>query len=139
MTIDDLARAVAERRPPEGICIVGVTGSVASGKSTLACALADAMAARGAAVELVATDGFLHANAVLEARGLVMKKGFPQSYDLVALAAALTGVRVGPATFPAYSHATYDLDPARARTLTALRSSSSRVWPSVSIGPPRPA
>lgn len=117
MTIDDLLIAIAGFRPASGTFIVGVTGSVASGKSTLAEALAAAMVAAGQSVERVATDGFLLANSVLDARGLTLKKGFPETYDLAALAVSLTEVRVGPASFPAYSHVTYDLDPNGARTL----------------------
>ncbi|MGH7022542.1 MAG: type I pantothenate kinase [Caulobacteraceae bacterium] len=114
MSLDLLAKAVSNFRPATGTFVVGVTGSVASGKSTLAVALA---AMLGPRVELVATDGFLLPNAVLDNRGLTMKKGYPESYDLVALAAALTGVRAGPAIYPAYSHVTYDIDPAGARAL----------------------
>jgi type I pantothenate kinase len=118
LSIEAVARAIAARRPPVGPYIVGITGSVASGKSTLALALAPLLAAGGARVELIATDGFLAPNAVLAERGLEFRKGFPESYDLAALAAALGGVRAGPVTIPGYSHATYDVDPAAARALS---------------------
>lgn len=97
--------------------MVGVTGSVASGKSILASRLEPLLAAGGARVERVATDGFLLPNDVLDARGLTVRKGFPETYDLAALAAALTAVRRGPVRFPAYSHVTYDLDPAGDRVI----------------------
>lgn len=92
--------------------VVGVTGSVAAGKSTFAAALRESLAAapEALAVELVCTDGFLLDNATLEARGLTLKKGFPESYDGAALARALAAVRAGPAEFPGYSHVTYDVD-----------------------------
>ena len=113
-----MARAIAARRPAVGPYIVGITGSVASGKSTLALALAPLLAVGAARVELVATDGFLLPNAILADRGLELRKGFPETYDLAALAAALRGVRTGPVTIPGYSHSTYDIDPAAARTLS---------------------
>lgn len=118
MTVEAVAQAIANRRPPAGPYIVGMTGSVASGKSTLALALAPLLAAGAARVELVATDGFLLPNAILAERGLEFRKGFPETYDLAALAAALSGVRTGPVIIPGYSHSTYDLDPAAARTLS---------------------
>ena len=117
MTEDDLALRIHARRPPKGTFVVGVTGSVASGKSTLAGRLETLLAADGARVERVATDGFLLPNAALDARGLTTRKGFPESYDLAALAAALGRARAGPARFPAYSHVTYDLHPAADRIL----------------------
>ena len=64
--------------------IIGLAGSVAVGKSTTARVL-QALLARWPShprVELVPTDGFLFPNAVLEERGLMRRKGFPESYDL---------------------------------------------------------
>ena len=115
--LDRIASLVAGLRHKPGTFVVGVTGSVASGKSDIAAALVPAMAADGEVVELVSTDGFLLPNAVLDSRGLTLRKGFPESYDLDALARALTAVRAGPAAFPAYSHATYDPDLDGARVL----------------------
>ena len=114
--IAELLRTRRARRTP---FIVGVTGAVAVGKSTFAAELAAAIAAwPGApAVEVVATDGFLFPNAVLQGRGLLNRKGFPETYDGAALRAALAGVRQGPASFPTYSHVLYDVDPALARRL----------------------
>jgi type I pantothenate kinase len=112
MTVQDLAHAALAMRPAQGTFIVGITGSVASGKSTLARALAPELGA-----ELAATDGFLLPNAVLDARGLTARKGFPESYDLAQLARTLTAARAGPASFPTYSHVTYDVDPAAARVV----------------------
>lgn len=117
ISIEEIARRIAALRPAASPYIVGVTGSVASGKSTLARGLAPLLAAGGARVELIATDGFLLANAILAERELELRKGFPETYDLTTLATALTGIRTGPVTIPAYSHTTYDIDPAAARTL----------------------
>jgi type I pantothenate kinase len=108
VTVEDLARAVLAFKPADGTFIVGLTGSVASGKSTLAAELAPFIGA-----EVVNTDGFLLPTAVLVERELLYRKGFPESYDLAALAAALTGVRAGPTAFPDYSHITFDPIPGR--------------------------
>lgn len=99
-----VARLVEERSAR----LVAVTGGVAAGKSTLAAALA-ASVARPAVV--VGSDGFLFPNAELEARGLSARKGFPESFDRVALAAFLDAVRSGDpaASAPVYSHRTYDV------------------------------
>ena len=114
--ISDLIRARRGERTP---LIVGVTGAVAAGKSTFAGALRAAIEAwpERPSVEVVATDGFLHPNAVLEGRGLLNRKGYPESYDAAALRAALAALRAGPAEFPSYSHTLYDIDPALARRL----------------------
>lgn len=97
--------------------MIAITGGVAAGKSVLAAELGAAVAAwpERPNLEIVCTDGFLFDNATLEARGLSLRKGFPESYDLDGMKAALAGVREGPTRFPAYSHTTYDVDPALAR------------------------
>ena len=59
---------------------------------------------------VVASDGFLHSNAVLAARGLTERKGFPESYDIEAIAAFLTDAGAGAETrVPVYDHHTYDI------------------------------
>lgn len=117
--VADVAARLRARRPAAGPLVVGLTGSVASGKSTFAASLKAAIEAwaEGPRVELVCTDGFLRPNAELDAAGLTNRKGFPESYDVERLRAALAAVRTGPASFPAYSHVTYDIDPALARTV----------------------
>jgi type I pantothenate kinase len=117
--VGDTAEKLRERRPFRGTFVVGVTGAVAAGKSTFAGQLQAAIAAwpEDPVVEVVCTDGFLFDNATLEARGLSMRKGFPESYDMAALSAAVAAVRVGVASFPTYSHVTYDVDPALARRI----------------------
>ncbi|WP_197042074.1 type I pantothenate kinase [Sandarakinorhabdus oryzae] len=114
VTPTDLAARIAAHHQPGETLVVGITGSVAVGKTTLARQIADALARR---VEILSTDGFLKPNAELEAEGLSLRKGFPESYDTPALAAALAGLKLGPVTVPAYSHTTYDVDPAAARTI----------------------
>lgn len=111
----DVADMIWTRRPPAAPFVLGVTGSVASGKTTFAAALQSALGAEGPRIELVCTDGFLFDNATLEARGLTLRKGFPESYDAEALARAILAARSGPAEFPGYNHVTYEPDPALAR------------------------
>jgi type I pantothenate kinase len=114
-----LIAALRDRRPDEGCFIIGVTGAVASGKSTLSAALATRLAAWPGrpVIEQACTDGFLHPNAVLDTLGLTARKGFPESYDAAALRRALGAVRRGRADFPSYSHVTYDVDPALLRRI----------------------
>lgn len=114
ITPADLAQHIAARHQPGSNLVVGITGSVAVGKTTLARQIAGAL---GTPADVVSTDGFLKPNATLEAEGLLMRKGFPESYDTPALTAAIAGLKRGPVTVPAYSHATYDVDPAAARTV----------------------
>ena len=95
--------------------IVGLGGSVAAGKSTTARVLR-ALLARWPShrrVDLVPTDGFLLANAVLEERGIMERKGFPESYDLAKLLDFLAEVKSGKdrVEAPVYSHLVYDVLP----------------------------
>jgi type I pantothenate kinase len=95
--------------------VIGLAGSVAAGKSTTARVLR-ALLARWPShrrVELVPTDGFLYPNAVLEERGLMNRKGFPESYDLNKLLAFLADLKSGnsPVEAPVYSHLVYDVLP----------------------------
>jgi type I pantothenate kinase len=95
--------------------VIAVAGSVAVGKSTTARLLQTLLAASpdGPRVDLVTTDGFLHPNAVLEARGLLGRKGFPESYDRRALLRFLAEVKSGRAEVfaPVYDHSSYDIVP----------------------------
>ncbi|BAQ15767.1 pantothenate kinase [Methyloceanibacter caenitepidi] len=93
--------------------VIGLAGSVAAGKSTSARVL-QALLARWPShpnVALVPTDGFLFPNAVLEDRGLMTRKGFPESYDLPTLLNFLGDVKSGKARVeaPVYSHVVYDV------------------------------
>jgi type I pantothenate kinase len=95
--------------------VIGVAGSVAVGKSTVA-RLLQALLARWPEhprVELVTTDGFLMPKAELQRRGLMARKGFPESYDRRALTRFVADVKAGKAevTAPVYSHLIYDIVP----------------------------
>lgn len=113
LTIPALAARLTTGRTTGRPLLIGLTGSVAAGKSTLAAALAAEIP--GAAT--VSTDGFLKPNAELEAAGLLLRKGFPESYDAKLFAATLAALRQGPARIPGYSHLSFDIDPALVRTV----------------------
>ena len=93
--------------------VIAVAGSVAVGKSTTARLLQSLLAAAPGSprVSLVTTDGFLLPNAVLEERGLLGRKGFPESYDRRALLRFLAAVKSGRAEVaaPVYDHQAYDV------------------------------
>lgn len=93
--------------------IIGIAGSVAAGKSTTARVLQKllSMTPEQPRVELITTDGFLYPNEELERRGLLNKKGFPESYNAKQLLAFLAGVKSGRDSFevPVYSHLYYDV------------------------------
>ena len=97
--------------------VVAVAGSVAVGKSTTARLIAHLLARfpDTPRVDLVTTDGFLLPNAVLEARGLTARKGFPESYDRRALLDFVAAVKSGSERVqaPVYSHTVYDIVPGR--------------------------
>ena len=95
--------------------VIGVAGSVAVGKSTFARIL-QALLSRWPdhpKVDLLTTDGFLYPNAVLQERGIMDRKGFPESYDTRALLAFLRAVKSGrpEVRAPVYDHLHYDIVP----------------------------
>ncbi|MDQ3733624.1 MAG: type I pantothenate kinase [Actinomycetota bacterium] len=101
--------------------VIGVAGSVAVGKSTTARIL-QALLSRWPdhpRVELVTTDGFLYSNATLAERGILHRKGFPESYDRRQLIRFVSEVKSGAAsiTAPVYSHLTYDVIPGAGRRI----------------------
>ena len=93
--------------------VIGVAGSVAVGKSTFARILQALLSQwpDHPKVDLITTDGFLHPNAVLEQRGLMGRKGFPESYDTRELLRVLRELKSGAERVeaPVYSHVVYDI------------------------------
>src|SRR6516164_7662419 len=98
--------------------IIGMAGSVAVGKSTTARILTALLSRwpNTPKVQLVTTDGFLLPNAELNARSIMNKKGFPESYDMPALLRFLSDVKAGKREVraPLYSHLVYDVVPGEA-------------------------
>lgn len=93
--------------------VIGIAGSVAVGKSTTArvlCALLSRWE-NHPKVELVTTDGFLYPKKELDQRGIMHKKGFPESYDMKKLVQFVSDVKAGKPELevPVYSHITYDI------------------------------
>ena len=95
--------------------VIGVAGSVAVGKSTVSRLLREMIARwpETPHVELLTTDGFLYPNAELTRRGLMDRKGFPESYNRRALVEFVAAVKSGAAEVraPVYSHVYYDIIP----------------------------
>lgn len=95
--------------------IIGVSGSVSVGKSTCSRVLQALLShwKESMKVDLVTTDGFLYPNAILEEKGLMLKKGFPESYDTKRLLQFVMDLKSGKRYLkaPKYSHLIYDIVP----------------------------
>lgn len=102
--------------------VIGIAGSVAVGKSTISRVLQELLARwpQHPQVELVTTDGFLLPNSVLEERGLMDRKGFPQSYDRRLLLDFVARSKSGDEHLevPVYSHRAYDVLPGETRVIS---------------------
>lgn len=101
------------RKPHKSPFVIGISGSVAVGKSTTARLLKLMLqkAYPQYKVEQITTDGFLYPNEVLRQRDILNKKGFPESYDMTRLLQFLQDMKenLGPVKYPKYSHQVYDI------------------------------
>ena len=120
--------------------VIGIAGSVAVGKSTVARILRDLLARwpETPHVDLVTTDGFLLPNSELERRGIAHRKGFPESYDRRALLRFVSQVKNGlpGAKVPHYNHLVYDIVPGE--TITVNQPDILIVEGLNVLQPPRP-
>ena len=95
--------------------IIGVAGSVGVGKSTVSRVLQSLLKSKAehSTVDVISTDGFLHPTKVLEEKGIMHRKGFPESFDRGALLSFLEAVKSGASGLkaPVYSHLHYDIVP----------------------------
>ena len=109
-------------RPQRTPFVIGVAGSVAVGKSTTSRILRELLSRWPSTprVSLLTTDGFLHPNAELRRRGILHRKGFPESYDRRAVLRVLAEVKGGKAevSAPVYSHLSYDIVPGERVTVS---------------------
>lgn len=107
--------------PGKSPYIIGIAGSVAVGKSTLARLLQTILTQyyKTKKVDLITTDGFLYPNEVLKEKGIMNKKGFPESYDMHRLMTFMGDVKSGipEIKVPKYSHDVYDIIPDEFHTI----------------------
>jgi type I pantothenate kinase len=98
----------SEDQPGTQTLLIGVAGSVGVGKTTFAAALAKQLGG-----QTISTDGFLMTNVELESRGLIDRKGFPESYDHAAIRTFISALRNEnwPVSVPLYSHELFDVVP----------------------------
>ncbi|MGP1958633.1 MAG: type I pantothenate kinase [Arsenophonus sp. NC-CH8-MAG3] len=101
--------------------VIGIAGSVSVGKSTTARLLQTLLSRwpEHRKVDLIATDGFLYPNQILNERGIMKKKGFPESYDMHRLIKFISDIKSGVknVTAPVYSHFTYDIVPGKKQVI----------------------
>lgn len=100
------------QKPTKSPYIISIAGSVAVGKSTTARILQALLQQwpEHPKVDLVTTDGFLYPLVELKQRGLLQRKGFPESYDSKMLLDFIAELKSGKSDVeaPLYSHVTYD-------------------------------
>ncbi|MFP3028807.1 MAG: type I pantothenate kinase [Arsenophonus sp.] len=101
--------------------VIGIVGSVAVGKSTTASLLQTLLSRwpEHRKVDLITTDGFLYPNHILNERGIMKKKGFPESYDTYRLINFIYKIKSGvkEVSAPIYSHITYDIVPGKKQVI----------------------
>ena len=94
-SLQDIAAEILRRAGDAKRFIVGIAGPPGAGKSTLADALREEFLARGERAEVLPMDGFHMDNAILEARGLLPRKGAPETFDVRGFIDMLEAVKKG--------------------------------------------
>ncbi|MBM7646157.1 type I pantothenate kinase [Scopulibacillus daqui] len=113
--------SMLEESPAPTPFIIGISGSVAAGKSTIAVIFKELLAQLldQPAIDIIPTDNFLFSNEILEKKGLLEQKGFPESYDTESFIHFLQSIKFGQGEqlIPVYSHASYDIIPNKYQTV----------------------
>lgn len=117
--VDTLAKAIDEQAAVSPRLLVAISGPPGAGKSTLAEALEKALVARGVATSVLPMDGFHMDNAVLEERGLLARKGAPDTFDVRGLIDIVRAVRGGGEVLVPVFDRTRELAIAAARVIPA--------------------
>lgn len=93
-TTDELARTIIDRAGDRKRFLVAIAGPPGAGKSTLADSLADALEANGETAEVLPMDGFHMDDAILREKGLLPRKGSPETFDVRGFLDIVRAVKV---------------------------------------------
>lgn len=94
-SVQAIAAEILRRAGDAKRFVVGIAGPPGAGKSTLADALREEFLARDERAEVLPMDGFHMDNAILEARGLLPRKGAPETFDVRGFIDILEAVKRG--------------------------------------------
>ena len=95
LKLETIAEDVLRRAEGKSRFIVAIAGPPGAGKSTLADALCDALLARGETAAVLPMDGFHMDNGILKERGLLPRKGAPETFDVRGFLDIVSAVRKG--------------------------------------------
>jgi pantothenate kinase len=93
VSLEDVAGEIVARAGDAKRFLVAIAGPPGAGKSTLAENVAKALRAKGESAEVLPMDGFHMDNAVLIEKGLLKRKGVPESFDVRAFLDIVKAVR----------------------------------------------
>ncbi|MCV9962509.1 nucleoside triphosphate hydrolase [Pararhizobium sp. BT-229] len=93
MTLAAIADSIVEKAGQSPRFIVAIAGPPGAGKSTLADALHEELTRRGEQSAVLPMDGFHMDNGILEERGLLKRKGAPETFDVRAFIDIISAVR----------------------------------------------